>query len=89
MELEKAIDATKHRILGIELADESGWTVIDAFDVMIHLFLKEQRERYGLERLWRDATEIPVDKLLEKYIVRSSKSKSTPRKKAPVRSKKK
>jgi ribosome-associated protein len=32
--------------------------VIDAFDVMIHLFLAEKRELYGLERLWRDAVEV-------------------------------
>jgi ribosome-associated protein len=51
-------------LVGMETAQESGWLVIDAFDVMIHLFLAATRERYGLERLWRDAVEVPVDKLL-------------------------
>jgi ribosome-associated protein len=64
VELEKVIDAAKVRIVGIELAQDSGWVVIDAFDVMIHLFLAATREHYGLERLWRDATEVPLSKVL-------------------------
>lgn len=64
VELEKVIDATKTRIVGIETAQESGWTVIDAFDIMIHLFSADRREHYGLENLWKDATEVSVTKLL-------------------------
>lgn len=66
VELEKALDAERVRLVGMEIAQESGWMVIDAFDVMVHLFLGETRERYGLERLWRDATEVPVSKLLKR-----------------------
>lgn len=64
VELEKAFDAEGTRLVGQETAQESGWLVIDAFDVMVHLFLRETRERYALERLWRDSTEINVAKLL-------------------------
>ena len=64
VELEKALDAAKVRIIGMETAMESGWVVVDAFDVMVHLFLGETREREGLERRWRDATEVSVPKLL-------------------------
>ena len=64
IELEKALDARRVHLVGMETAQESGWMVIDAFDVMIHLFMSEARERYGLERLWRDATEVNVTKLL-------------------------
>jgi ribosome-associated protein len=64
VELEKALDGEEVHLVGMETAQESGWLVIDAFDVMIHLFLAATRERYGLERLWRDAVEVPVDKLL-------------------------
>jgi ribosome-associated protein len=64
VELEKVLDDHKVHLVGLETAQESGWTVIDAFDVMIHLFLAHKREHYGLERLWRDATEVPVDELL-------------------------
>ena len=55
VELERVLDETHTHIVGIETAQESGWTVVDAFDVMIHIFSPEQRERIQLENLWRDA----------------------------------
>ena len=64
VELEKVIDASGTRIVGMELAQESGWLVIDAFDVMVHLFLPDLREKYQLERLWKDAVEVSVPSLL-------------------------
>ena len=64
IELEKALDAENVHLVGMDTVQESGWMIVDAFDVMIHLFLADTRERYGLERLWRDATEVSVTKLL-------------------------
>lgn len=64
IEVEKALDAAKARIVGMEIPQDSGWMVIDAFDVMVHLFTADQRERYALENLWKDAAEISVAKLL-------------------------
>jgi ribosome-associated protein len=64
VELEKAIDASQTRIVGMEAVQDSGWFVVDAFDVMIHIFAPEARARYGLENLWKDAVEVSVPKLL-------------------------
>ena len=64
VELEKVVDAAKTRIVGIDAARESGWVVVDLFDVMVHLFLPDQRSHYALEMLWKDATEIPVPEAL-------------------------
>ncbi len=33
---------------------ESGWILIDANDVIFHLFLKEERDLYQIEKLWKD-----------------------------------
>lgn len=33
----------------------SRWILLDYVDVVVHIFLKETREFYGLERLWGDA----------------------------------
>ena len=33
---------------------DSGWLVVDYFDVVIHLFSPEMRDYYDLERLWSD-----------------------------------
>jgi ribosome-associated protein len=64
VELEKVLDAAKAHIVGIDTSRESGWTVVDAFDVMIHIFAPEMRTRYGLEKLWRDAREITLEEVL-------------------------
>jgi ribosome-associated protein len=81
VELEKTIDATKTKIVGIETAQDSGWTVVDAFDVMVHLFLPDQRTHYGLENLWKDAADVSVAKLLEIKIPKPIKKKKI----SPVR----
>jgi ribosome-associated protein len=87
VELEKALDAANTHLVGMETGEESGWLVIDAFDFMIHLFLAETRERYGLERLWRDSAEVSVDKLLAAPKPRAKAArKASPRRKAPPRS---
>uniref|UniRef100_A0A7V4E3J0 Ribosomal silencing factor RsfS n=1 Tax=candidate division WOR-3 bacterium TaxID=2052148 RepID=A0A7V4E3J0_UNCW3 len=39
----------------IEGYNPAQWILIDYIDVVIHIFLKEIREFYGLERLWGDA----------------------------------
>ena len=64
VEIEKALDAEKTHIVGTETAEESGWTVVDAFDVMIHLFTPERRKVYGLDKLWKDAVNIPISEFL-------------------------
>lgn len=87
VELEKALDAAKTHIVGMEIAQETGWMIIDAFDVMIHLFLAGPRERYGLERLWRDATEVSVKKLLAKPTPKPRTTRGT-RARSPSKAKK-
>jgi ribosome-associated protein len=85
VELEKAMDGVGARIVGMETAQESGWLVIDSFDVMIHLFLKETREHFGLERLWRDAAEVEAATLTGKPPARKSPSRPKSPGKRPVR----
>ncbi len=65
IELEKVLDDHKARILGMETAKGSGWMVIDAFEVMVHLFTAENRDKYRMELLWKDATDLPLAKLLK------------------------
>jgi ribosome-associated protein len=41
--------------LGVEGHDEGHWVLIDANDVVVHLFDQDTRELFDLERLWSDA----------------------------------
>ena len=48
----------KIAILGLEGLRQADWVLIDANDVVVHLFRPEVREFYGLERMWaNDAVE--------------------------------
>ena len=65
VELERVLDEQKARILGVDTSKGSGWIVVDAFEVMIHLFTPENRHKYRMELLWKDATELVLPKLAE------------------------
>lgn len=51
-----------HRTEGYQGAS---WIVLDYADVVIHIFHKETRDFYDLERLWQDGTEIPAADFLK------------------------
>lgn len=46
----------------IEGYNSASWILMDYNDVIVHIFLKETREFYALERLWGDAPEVEWDK---------------------------
>ena len=64
IELEKALDEAGHRPRGSESQKESGWTVVDAFDVIFHLFREDVRRAFAIEALWKDGLDLPVAEVL-------------------------
>jgi len=46
------------RPLGVEGRESSRWVLIDLGAVIVHVFAPEEREYYGLERLWNKAAQV-------------------------------
>lgn len=60
--LEEKLEENGILPLRMEGFQEAQWILLDYGQVVVHLFLPEQREYYNLERLWGDANvviEIP------------------------------
>ncbi len=90
VELEKVLDSSKTRIVGVDGGGESGWAVMDAFDVMVHIFTPDTRARYRLEHLWRDGDDVPVKALLSGKVLPKKKAvPARPKAKAKPKAKKK
>lgn len=47
----------------VEGYNTASWILMDYSDVIIHVFSKEDRLFYDLERIWRDGIEIDADSL--------------------------
>jgi ribosome-associated protein len=60
IEVERVLDEQKAKILGVDTTRSSGWTVVDAFEVMVHIFTPENRDKYQMELLWKDAVELEL-----------------------------
>ena len=50
----------------LEGSDCVDWKVVDARDVIIHVFTNEARDFYKLEKLWADAEEVDIDSIIIK-----------------------
>ena len=47
----------------VEGVQSARWILLDFGHIIVHLFCKEEREYYRLERLWGDARQILADEL--------------------------
>ncbi len=62
--IESTLKEEKASLAGSEFGADSGWLVVDAYEIMVHLFLPDQRDNYRLESLWKDAKDMDVPALL-------------------------
>jgi ribosome-associated protein len=59
-EVEKILKEKGEPALRTEGYRGGGWVLVDFGSIVVHLFLKDIREFYSLERLWRDASDVDI-----------------------------
>ena len=64
-EIEKQLKIAGIHPSHIEGYQNSEWILMDYFDMVIHIFSKEARAFYDLERLWRDGKKLDTQKLIK------------------------
>ena len=63
-ELKKVVQEKGIEIQRLEGYDQARWVLLDLGDVVIHVFHKEERLYYNLEKLWGDAPTVEIEKVL-------------------------
>lgn len=64
-EIERRVSETGGpRPLAVEGLETCVWVLLDYGDLVVHVFLDEAREHYGLERLWGDVPRLELEDLL-------------------------
>ena len=58
--IQEVLDKEKTRVWHLEGLSEGRWVLLDYGPVIIHVFYRDLREFYGIERLWGNARQIKV-----------------------------
>ena len=60
-EVEDKLLESGHKRVRREGRQEARWVLLDFGDLIVHVFHGEERQYYGLERLWKDCPVVPID----------------------------
>lgn len=63
-EIEDKMDLASYELLGKEGYREGTWILLDYGDIVVHIFKKEEREFYGLEKVWADSRELTMEDII-------------------------
>lgn len=61
--VEEKLSELNVKPVNIEGIQNASWVLMDYGDIIIHIFSKNDREFYNLERIWADCKEVDVDSL--------------------------
>ena len=61
--VEEKLREAGHKPVRREGTREGRWTLLDYVDVVVHIQHSDERNFYGLERLWKDCPIVPVEGL--------------------------
>lgn len=60
-EVDRCAHEHKVRVLGVEGLPAANWVLIDIGDVIVHIFQREIRTFYDIEKLWSAKTWLPAE----------------------------
>ncbi|WAA11524.1 ribosome silencing factor [Fervidibacillus halotolerans] len=63
-EIRDRLDEAGYEVKRMEGYDEARWILVDIGDVVVHVFHRDERNYYNLEKLWGDATVEDIKKEL-------------------------
>ena len=78
-EIEKQLKEVGVRPSHVEGYQNAEWILLDYFDLVVHIFSKNARVYYDLERLWRDGKTLEIGKLISKKTTKASPKPSRKR----------
>lgn len=61
--VKEAVEEKGYPVNRIEGFEQARWVLIDIGDIICHVFHKDERGYYNLERLWGDAEEVSVGEI--------------------------
>ncbi|GAA1321067.1 ribosome silencing factor [Leucobacter albus] len=64
-QVERDLNEAGVRTVRREGREGGRWVLLDFGDIMVHVFHREERDFYQLERLWHDSPKIDVSSMLE------------------------
>ena len=76
-EVETRLKAEGIRPSHVEGYQNSEWILVDCMDLVIHIFSRNARAFYDLERLWRDAKRLDASHMIVKRDVKPGHRKTT------------
>ncbi|QHS22830.1 ribosome silencing factor [Virgibacillus sp. MSP4-1] len=65
-EIKDKVEESGLDVKKLEGYEQARWVLVDLDDVVCHIFHKEERNYYNLERLWGDAQRVPEETLFAK-----------------------
>ena len=75
-EVEQRLKANGIRPSHVEGYQNAEWILMDYIDLVVHIFSKNARAYYDLERLWRDGKKLDVSALLQDKAPKQSSRRS-------------